>query len=62
MVSLLQEPRYPGGLSYDAVSFMMQAMEKNTQKRPTVAQLQAHPWFDGLRKQYSGSSSSASNN
>jgi hypothetical protein len=29
---------------------MMQAMEKNRQKRPSIAQLQAHPWFDGLLK------------
>lgn len=49
--SVLQEPSYPGGLSYEAVSFMMQALEKNRQKRPSIAQLQAHPWFDGLAKQ-----------
>eukprot|EP00879_Flechtneria_rotunda_P028646 GHRR01030849.1.p1 GENE.GHRR01030849.1~~GHRR01030849.1.p1 ORF type:complete len:135 (+),score=41.31 GHRR01030849.1:67-471(+) len=48
---LLQEPAYPGGLSYDAVSFMMQALEKSKQKRPSIAQLQAHPWFDGLAQQ-----------
>jgi hypothetical protein len=30
---------------------MMQALEKNRQKRPSIAQLQAHPWFDGLVKQ-----------
>jgi hypothetical protein len=29
---------------------MMQALEKNRQKRPSIAQLQAHPWFDGLAK------------
>lgn len=48
---VLQEPRYPSGLSYDAVSFMMQALEKSPQKRPTVAQLLVHPWFDSLAKQ-----------
>lgn len=48
---LNKEPSYPGGLSYEAVSFMMQALEKNRQKRPSIAQLQAHPWFDGLAKQ-----------
>jgi len=48
---VLQEPHYPSGLSYDAVSFMMQALEKSPQKRPTVAQLLAHPWFDSLAKQ-----------
>eukprot|EP00878_Enallax_costatus_P029912 GHUV01032480.1.p1 GENE.GHUV01032480.1~~GHUV01032480.1.p1 ORF type:complete len:482 (+),score=92.88 GHUV01032480.1:534-1979(+) len=46
---LYKEPDYPSGLSYNAVSFMMQALEKNRQKRPTVAQLQAHPWFDILQ-------------
>lgn len=45
---LFKEPVYPSGLSYNAVSFMMQALEKNRQKRPTVAQLQAHPWFESL--------------
>jgi serine/threonine protein kinase len=50
LLGLSQEPAYPGGLSYEAVSFMMQAMEKNRQKRPSIAQLQAHPWFDGLLK------------
>eukprot|EP00879_Flechtneria_rotunda_P012413 GHRR01012962.1.p1 GENE.GHRR01012962.1~~GHRR01012962.1.p1 ORF type:complete len:286 (+),score=79.30 GHRR01012962.1:885-1742(+) len=48
---LTKEPAYPGGLSYDAVSFMMQALEKSKQKRPSIAQLQAHPWFDGLAQQ-----------
>lgn len=43
-----QDPEYPSGLSYDAVSFMMQALDKNRQKRPSIAQLQAHPWFDSL--------------
>lgn len=43
-----QEPQYPSGLSYDAVSFMMQALEKNPQKRPSVRQLLAHPWFDSI--------------
>lgn len=43
-----QEPQYPSGLSYDAVSFMMQALDKNPQKRLSVAQLLAHSWFDGL--------------
>lgn len=47
-VLLVQEPDYPSGLSYDAVSFMMQALEKQPQKRPTVKQLLAHPWFDRL--------------
>jgi aurora kinase len=42
------EPEYPSGLSYNAVSFLMQSLEKNRQKRPTVPQLQAHPWFDIL--------------
>lgn len=46
-----QEPQYPSGLSYDAVSFMMQALEKNPQKRPTVKQLLAHPWIDKLAQQ-----------
>lgn len=46
-----QEPQYPSGLSYDAVSFMMQALEKSPQKRPTVKQLLAHPWIDRLAQQ-----------
>jgi serine/threonine protein kinase len=56
-----QEPTYPSGLSYDAVSFMMQALEKNPQKRLSVAQLLAHPWFDGLRCAHTSSSSSSMN-
>jgi serine/threonine protein kinase len=55
--ALLQEPEYPSGLSYDAVSFMMQALEKNPQKRLSVPQLLAHPWFDNLRRQQASSSS-----
>jgi serine/threonine protein kinase len=50
-VTVVQEPQYPSGLSYDAVSFMMQALDKNPQKRPTVKQLLAHPWVDRLAQQ-----------
>jgi serine/threonine protein kinase len=52
VLALLQEPAYPSGLSCDAVSFMMQALEKNPQKRPTVKQLLAHPWIDRLAQQH----------
>jgi serine/threonine protein kinase len=51
-VTVVQEPQYPSGLSYDAVSFMMQALDKNPQKRPTVKQLLAHPWVDRLAQQH----------
>ena len=40
-------PAFPSGLSYAAVGFMKQALEKDPQKRPTVRQLAAHPWFAG---------------
>jgi len=40
-------PVFPSGLSYAAVGFMKQALEKDPQKRPTVRQLAAHPWFAG---------------
>lgn len=40
-------PVFPSGLSYAAVGFMKQALEKDPQKRPTVRQLAAHPWFSG---------------
>jgi serine/threonine protein kinase len=40
-------PTFPSGLSYAAVGFMKQALEKDPQKRPTVRQLLAHPWFAG---------------
>jgi serine/threonine protein kinase len=40
-------PVFPSGLSYAAVGFMKQALEKDPQKRPTVRQLLAHPWFAG---------------
>ena len=42
------EPTYPSGLSYEAVSFMKQALEKDRQKRPAVNQLLMHPWFDSM--------------
>jgi mitogen-activated protein kinase kinase kinase len=42
------DPAYPSGLSYEAVSFMKQAMEKDRQKRPSVKQLLVHPWFDSM--------------
>jgi serine/threonine protein kinase len=45
---LSDAPAFPSGLSYDAVSFMKQALEKDPQKRPSVGQLLAHPWLDGL--------------
>jgi serine/threonine protein kinase len=47
----VQAPVFPSGLSYDSVSFMLQALEKSVQKRPTVKQLLAHPWFDKLEQQ-----------
>lgn len=47
----LQAPIFPSGLSYDSVSFMLQALDKHVQKRPTVKQLLAHPWFDKLVQQ-----------
>ncbi|KIY93082.1 hypothetical protein MNEG_14882 [Monoraphidium neglectum] len=43
---LSKDPEFPNGLSYNAVSFMMQALEKCPQKRPSVRQLLAHAWFD----------------
>jgi hypothetical protein len=30
---------------------MLQALDKHVQKRPTVRQLLAHPWFDKLSQQ-----------
>ncbi|GBF88676.1 hypothetical protein Rsub_01575 [Raphidocelis subcapitata] len=48
---LRTDPEFPSGLSYNAVSFMMQALEKCPQKRPSVRQLLAHPWFEKPREQ-----------
>ncbi len=42
---LAKDPVYPCGLSYDAVSFMKQALERDVQKRPSIKQLAAHSWF-----------------
>lgn len=49
------EPVFPSGLSHNAVSFMMQALEKCPQKRPSIRQLLAHSWFEKPKEQAGGS-------
>eukprot|EP00877_Chromochloris_zofingiensis_P005481 jgi/Chrzof1/14934/Cz09g21100.t1 len=41
-----QDPHFPSGLSYSAVSFLKQCLEKDPQKRPSIKQLMHHQWFD----------------